>query len=136
MSETAVNTDTPAVASLAMVSLDSADPGALADFYSAVLGWPVVHRQAEYAMLSSGVDGVAPIGFGLVEGYQAPEWPDTGAPKRFHLDFYADDIDEAAAQCVKLGASIPEFQPGGQRWRIVLDPAGHPVCLCPRPAAK
>jgi catechol 2,3-dioxygenase-like lactoylglutathione lyase family enzyme len=133
MSETSTATETPiAIASLAMVNLDSADPGALADFYSAVLGWPVVHRSAEYAMLSA--EGSVPIGFGRVEGYQAPAWPDPASPKRFHLDFYVDDVDSAEKRCHALGATTPEFQPGGDRWRIVLDPAGHPLCLCPRPS--
>ncbi|MFI5954225.1 VOC family protein [Cryptosporangium sp. NPDC051539] len=124
---------TTSLATLAMVNLDAPDPGALADFYSAVLGWPVVHRQAEYAMISSGTEGAAPIGFGLAEGYQAPEWsPDAGAGKRFHLDFSVDDPDAATARCVELGATKPEFQPGGDRWTVVLDPAGHPFCLCKR----
>ncbi|SHN46009.1 VOC family protein [Cryptosporangium aurantiacum] len=120
-------------ATLAMVSLDSPDPGALADFYGAVLGWPVVHRQDEYAMISSGVDGVAPIGFGLVEKYRAPAWPDSDSSKRFHLDLYVDDVDAAEARCHTLGATTPEFQPGAEKWRVLLDPAGHPFCLCPRP---
>ncbi|GAA3396483.1 VOC family protein [Cryptosporangium minutisporangium] len=128
----ATTTAPTGIATLAMMNLDSPDPGALADFYSAVLGWPVVHREDEYAMINSGVDGVAPIGFGRIDTYRAPQWPDSGAPKRFHLDFYVDDPDEAAARCVALGATRPEFQPGGERWTVVLDPAGHPFCLCRR----
>jgi hypothetical protein len=23
----------------------------------------------------------------------------------------------------------PDHQPGGDRWRVLLDPAGHPFCL-------
>ncbi|TQS46709.1 VOC family protein [Cryptosporangium phraense] len=120
------------LATLAMVNLDAPDPGALADFYSAILGWPVVHRQAEYAMISP--EAGAPIGFGRVEGHVPPEWSEDAAPdKRFHLDLSVDDPDEAAARCVALGATKPTFQPGADRWTVLQDPAGHPFCLCRRP---
>lgn len=131
-SAAAIPASPTAIGSLAMVNLDSPDPGAHADFYSGVLGWPVVHRSAEYAMLST--EGAAPIGFGLVEKYQAPGWPDDSSTKRFHFDIYVDDIAEAEKRCHALGATTPEFQPGGDRWRVVLDPAGQPLCLCARPS--
>ena len=40
-----------------------------------------------------------------------------------------DDIDVAAARAVALGATQPA-QPD-PRWRVLLDPAGHPFCLTP-----
>src|SRR4051812_20464851 len=94
-----------AIASLAMVNLDCADPGALADFYSAVLGWPVAHKSDDYAMLSS--EGSAPIGFGRIDDYRPPAWPDPASPKQFHLDFYVDDVAAAEQQCRRLGATTP-----------------------------
>jgi predicted enzyme related to lactoylglutathione lyase len=118
-------------AALAMVNLDTADPPAQARFYAEALGWQVTHSETEYAMVS---DGTTSIGFGQVPGYRPPAWPDPDGVKRFHLDLYVDDVDEAERQCHKLGASTPEFQPGGERWRVLLDPGGHPFCLCPRPS--
>lgn len=117
-------------ASLAMVNLDCADPRGLAEFYHQVLGWEVTHAQDEYAMITSG-DGTA-VGFGQVDGYQPPQWPDAASPKRYHLDLYVDDLDKAEARCLELGAGKPEFQPGADRWRVLSDPAGHPFCLCVR----
>ena len=35
--------------------------------------------------------------------------------------------------CLALGAGQPAFQPGGDRWTVLTDPAGHPFCLCPAP---
>jgi predicted enzyme related to lactoylglutathione lyase len=119
------------IATLAMVNLDCADPPALAAFYHEVLGWDIAHSERDYAMIS---DGAATIGFGRVEGYEPPRWPDHGAPKRYHLDLSVGDLDKAIARCLELGGSKPEFQPGGDRWQVLLDPAGHPFCLCPRPA--
>ncbi len=118
-------------ASLAMVNLDCTEPPALARFYAEALGWQVTHSEADYAMISDGTTGV---GFGRVPDYRPPAWPDTAAPKRYHLDLYVDDLDEAEQRCHKLGATTPDFQPDGQRWRVLLDPAGHPFCLCPRTA--
>jgi hypothetical protein len=30
---------------------------------------------------------------------------------------------------LELGAAKPDFQPGEDRWRVLLDPAGHPFCI-------
>lgn len=118
-----------AIATLAMINLDCDAPPALATFYHELLGWEITHSQDEYAMIT---DGNTPIGFGRIEDYRAPRWPDSSAPKQFHLDFYVDDLDKAETRCLELGAAKPDYQPGGERWRVLTDPAGHPLCLCAR----
>ena len=117
-------------ADLAMVNLDSSDPAAHAAFYHRVLGWEITHSEPEYAMISGG--GVA-IGFGRVEGYRPPAWPDPDAGKRYHLDLYVDDLAAAEKEFVAAGASKPDVQPGGERWVVLVDPTGQPFCICPRP---
>ncbi|MDT4989377.1 MAG: hypothetical protein QOI74_3471 [Micromonosporaceae bacterium] len=117
------------VASLAMVNLDCADPAASAAFYAALTGWDILHSEADYAMIG---DGNTSIGFGRIPGYAPPAWPDENGQKRFHLDFYVDDLTTAEKAAHALGASTPQFQPGAERWRVVTDPAGHPFCLCVR----
>ena len=117
-----------AIGSLIMVNIDSPDPAAQAEFYHHVLGWEVTHSSAEYAMIS---DGTSSVGFGKIDAYRPPAWPDEEGRKRFHLDFSVDDLDKAEEQCVALGARRPEFQPG-ETWRVLLDPAGHPFCVCQR----
>ncbi|MGW0435879.1 VOC family protein [Micromonospora sp. NPDC003197] len=119
-----------AIGDLIMVNLDSPDPKAHAEFYRRVLDWEVTHSEDEYVMISNGSNS---IGFGLVEAYQPPQWPDTSSGKRYHLDLYVDDLDKAEESCLELGAAKPEFQPGGERWRVLIDPAGQPFCICPRP---
>lgn len=119
-------------ASLAMVTIDCADPVAMAAFYGGLLGWEITHSQAEYAMIAHPVEGGAPIGFGQVEGYRPAPWPNPNGSKQFHLDFYVDELAEATDRAVALGASLPEFQPG-KTWTVLIDPAGHPFCLCVRP---
>jgi predicted enzyme related to lactoylglutathione lyase len=114
-------------ASFAMINLDSEDPPALASFYSAVLGWNVLHSEADYAMIG---DGSINIGFGKVPGYSAPGWPAESAPKRYHLDLYVDDLEEAEGKALALGATKPDEQPNPSGWRVLLDPGGHPFDIC------
>jgi predicted enzyme related to lactoylglutathione lyase len=114
-------------ASFAMLNLDSEDPTGLASFYSRVLGWDVLHSEGDYAMIG---DGSINIGFGKVPGYTAPGWPAESAPKRYHLDLYVNDLDAAEEQALSLGATKPSEQPNPSRWRVLLDPGGHPFDIC------
>lgn len=68
------------------------------------------------------------IGFGTLEDYEPPAWPNDHGSKHFHFDLAVDDLDAAADELVGLGATKPEFQPG-ETWRVLLDPSGHPFCL-------
>ncbi|MGW1058811.1 VOC family protein [Micromonospora rubida] len=116
-----------ATAKLIMFNVDCSDPRQLAAFYGQVLNWPVTHSEEEYAMIT---DATTAIGFGRVPDYKPPAWPKDTDAKRYHLDLAVDDLSEAETNCLALGATVPDFQPGGQRWRVLLDPEGHPFCLC------
>ena len=118
-------------AHIIVLDLECADPAGLAEFYHQVLGWDVTYSQDGYAEIS---DGSTRILFSRVDGYQGPGWPDSAAPKRYHLDLRVDDVAEAVERCLELGAGKPDFQPGGDRWTVLTDPAGHPFCLCPAQA--
>ena len=118
-------TGTTAPARLFMVNIDCPDPHALVAFYGQLLGWDAAHDEDEYGMITS--DGTA-IGFGRVDPYSPPAWPDEHGAKQFHLDLAVDDIASAEQRCRELGATVPDYQPG-DRWRVLLDPAGHPFCL-------
>lgn len=119
------NTDT-AKPTLAMVTVDCEDPRALATFYTELLGWESTYESDEAVMLSGG-EGAA-LGFGRVEGFEPPAWPDEHGRKQFHLDLNATDIAHVEERAVALGATVPDHQPG-ETWRVLLDPAGHPFCL-------
>lgn len=112
-------------AKLAMITLDCADPGQAGSFWSAMLGWDVVHADENYAMLNGPAHA---LGFGRVEGFQPPAWPNEHGSKQFHLDLAVDDLDAAQAQAIELGATVADPQPG-DTWRVLIDPAGHPFCL-------
>lgn len=46
-----------------------------------------------------------------------------------HLDVMVESLDAAEPEVLALGATKPEHQPGTS-FRMFLDPAGHPFCLC------
>jgi hypothetical protein len=110
-------------ARLVGISMDCPDPQRLADFYLALLGgrrlWA---KESSVAIEVPGAVLVAQ----KVEGYVPPDWPGTAI---VHLDLTADDLAETGELAVALGATLPE-QPD-PRWRVLLDPAGHPFCLTP-----
>lgn len=112
-------------ARLAMFTIDCDDPATLATFYGELLSLEIAHSSDDYAMLV----GAGPaLGFGRVDGYRPPEWPNPNGSKQFHLDLAVDDIAAAEAQAIGLGATVAEPQPGAT-WRVLLDPSGHPFCL-------
>lgn len=115
-----------AIARFPNVVLDCPDAGALAEFYGAMLDWPVEADEG-WADIR-GAEGQC-ISFQQVEDYRAPEWPGQGVPQQFHLDVIVDDLDAGEVAVLELGATRAEHQPG-KDFRVFLDPAGHPFCLC------
>ncbi|WP_185297053.1 VOC family protein [Streptomyces finlayi] len=117
----------PARMRLAAITLDCADPQALAAFYQQATGF-TLHpgSDSEFAGLTR-EDGLLP-GFQRVDGFRPPVWPGQTVPQQLHLDFAVDDLDEAEAVLLGLGATRTDCQPGGEKWRNFTDPAGHPFC--------
>lgn len=108
------------------VVIDCPDPGRLAAFYGAVLDWKV-DVSPDWAEVRA--DYGQSISFQQVEDYRPPNWPGQESPQQSHLDILVDDLDEGEAAVLELGATRAEHQPG-TTFRVFLDPAGHPFCLC------
>ena len=108
-----------------MVTIDCADPAAEAAFWAAALGWQNSYSDENYGMVTKGDQR---IGFGRVEGWKAPDWPNTSGTKQFHFDLACADIAAVEARALELGATLADPQPG-DTWRVLIDPAGHPFCL-------
>lgn len=109
------------------VTLDCPNAADLAQFYGALAGLEVAFSSPEAASLA--IEGGLTINLQAVDGYQAPKWPSQEAGQQFHLDFTVDDLEEAEAHAVSIGAKRAGEQPGEDKWRVMLDPAGHPFCL-------
>jgi predicted enzyme related to lactoylglutathione lyase len=116
-----------AIARFPSFVLDCPDPEALASFYGALLDWKVDASQSWGDVRSP--DGQQCISFQPVADYRAPQWPGQEVPQQLHLDVVVDDLDAAEAAVLELGATKHDHQPG-TTFRVFLDPAGHPFCLC------
>jgi hypothetical protein len=115
-----------AIARFPSIVLDCPDPRALANFYGAMLDWKVDTSQ-EWAEIRA--DYGQCINFQPVENYRPPQWPGQDVPQQMHLDVVVDDLDDGERAVLELGATKHEHQPG-TTFRVFLDPAGHPFCLC------
>ena len=116
----------PAIAKLSLFALDGPDPRALAAFYGAITGWEIEGDDDEWVELRS--DTGATLAFQLAPDHQPPVWPSADRPQQAHMDFAVKDLDEGERQVLALGARKAETQPS-TKWRVFLDPAGHPFCL-------
>jgi len=109
--------------------LDCPDPGAMARFYGGLLDWEIsVDDDGAWSDIRP-ADGSTCISFQQVEDYQAPQWPGQEHPQQMHLDVVVADLDEGEAGVLGLGGTKAVHQPGTS-FRVFLDPAGHPFCLC------
>lgn len=116
-----------AIARYPTVVLDCPDAQALATFYGTLLEWDVV--QADTDWWSARSDYGHSLEFQQVADYRAPEWPGQERPQQMHIDVVVEDLEEAERAVVALGATRHAHQPG-ESFRVFLDPAGHPFCLC------
>lgn len=121
------------IAQLSSIALECPDPAALAAFYSAVTGWPIVYAAPDWYSIGPSEDAPLHLSFQLAPGHQPPTWPDPASSMQFHLHLRVDDLEEAERIVVELGATRLAGQPDLTRFRVLADPAGHPFCLCPRP---
>ena len=112
-----------------VVVFDAADLAAESAFWAGVLGG-TVDAEDDWHMVE--VDGRARVGVQLAPDHRQPEWPD-GTPQQIHLDLWVDDVDEAHALVMSLGARVlkeAEDTPTPDAFQVYADPAGHPFCLC------
>jgi predicted enzyme related to lactoylglutathione lyase len=112
------------------VTLDAPDGKALARFYAQLLDWQYFEGEGAGASVAPSEDAGYNLGFQTERQYVRPVWPARpGQPQMsMHLEIEVDDLDEAVAHAVSVGAELADFQPQ-DTVRVMLDPAGHPFCL-------
>lgn len=115
-----------AIARFPSFVLDCPDPVALATFYGALLDWKV-EASPDWAEIRA--DNGQCICFQPVDDYTPPRWPGQEVPQQMHLDVMVDDLDTGEKAVLELGGTKHDHQPG-TTFRVFLDPAGHPFCLC------
>ena len=115
-------------------TVDCKEPYELAKFYAALLKWDIPFHDGDWACVGApgtGQGAYPGIMFQRNSAYQPPVWPEEPEAQQqmAHLDFAVNDLEQAVAYAVQCGASIAEKQ-FSDGWRVMLDPAGHPFCLC------
>jgi len=120
--------DLPPVVRLGWIQIDCPDPERLAAFWSRVLGVEIVSRLGDppqFVNLAATEPGAPQVCFQRV--------PEPKAVKnRLHLDLRVEDVDEASARLVSLGArrrDDDDFHEHGYSWRRMADPDGNEFCL-------
>ncbi|GAA3829927.1 VOC family protein [Nocardioides panacisoli] len=110
--------------------LDCPDAAALAEFYAALLGWKAgAGPDSDWASVKADDGSGRAFFFQEVDDYRAPDWPGQEVPQQMHLDVDVDDLDAGEEAVLAIGARKHDHQPG-TTFRVFLDPAGHPFCLC------
>jgi hypothetical protein len=67
-------------------------------------------------------------------GYRPPTWPEQPGEltKMLHFEVQVDELERAVERAIELGGSEAAWQPPDRdqrRLRVMLDHAGHPLCL-------
>jgi predicted enzyme related to lactoylglutathione lyase len=103
-----------------MVTIDCADPHALAAFWTEATGYRVAADHGSFLMLA---------GHGVDIGLQQVPEPRAGKD-RVHLDFHAEDLDVEVKRLLGLGATVlGEQEVPGLRWTVLADPEGNEFCV-------
>lgn len=115
-------------------TVDCKEPYELAKFYADLLKWEIPFHDGDYAVLSSpgANQGAYPgITFQRNPEYQPPVWPEEPEAQQqmAHLDFAVNDLEKAVQYAIRCGAAVANEQ-FSDDWKVMLDPAGHPFCLC------
>ena len=113
--------------------LNAPDARELAGFDARLLGWQIRTDEPEWVTLAN-PDGGVGLAFQFEDAYIRPTWPaDTEHQQMMmHLDIEVEDLQEAGAHAVSVGAVLAEHQPQTDV-RVYYDPAGHPFCLWTNP---
>jgi predicted enzyme related to lactoylglutathione lyase len=112
-------------ASLCNITIDCADPPAVAGFWSAVLDRPVDPGGSQW-MCSIGLKDPDAIPSWLF--LKVPE-PKT-AKNRMHVDLVTDDREKEVERLVDLGARrVGDKDEYGLVWTILTDPEGNEFCV-------
>lgn len=112
------------------INIDCPDTSALRTFYAELTGWgqefhptsPVVPDGMNMHFMQSDFEYIPPV------------WPEEPGEqqKQMHFNFQVDDLPSTVDEAIRLGATKATEQYGGDHFVALLDPVGHPFCLCRR----
>ena len=106
---------------------DTAEPIRDAQFWSALLGWPITYTSPDWVVVSLS-DHHSGMAFQLAPDHESPQRGDPARQQQVHFDVMVDSVASAEKRVEQLGAR--PLAAAGSVW---ADPSGHPFCLIPRP---
>lgn len=111
------------------VAIDCSDAHTMAAFYGRLLGWEPTFSEPDWVLMRNPAGGVG-LSFQAEPTYRPPVWPQDPDQQlmMMHLDLRVDDLEGATARALAAGGRLAEHQPRDDL-RVILDPAGHPLCL-------
>lgn len=123
------------------LSMECADADVMATFYIGLLGWDVNDRgdvnpvtgRSGWVRLRNPGGGIA-LAFGASDEYMPPTWPARSdqPAMMMHFEIAVDDVQASVDRAILAGGSTSPWQPPDRDpagLRVMLDPAGHPLCL-------
>ena len=114
------------------LTIDCANAERARDFYAGLAGWE--KTIAFHCLALKTGKGLTILFVEPDIPYDPPVWPEEPGKqqKQMHLDFVVDDVPSAMDKALRLGATKAAAQYGGEISVTMLDPEGHPFCLCKR----
>jgi hypothetical protein len=123
-----MSSDVPtSIGRLGVFALDCPDANALAGFYASIIGGDLVPGEDDDWVELHTPDGR--LAFQEIDDHRPPTWPGGDVPQQAHIDVDVPNLDGAEAAVLRLGALRADVQPRPDRFRVMIDPAGHPFCL-------
>jgi catechol 2,3-dioxygenase-like lactoylglutathione lyase family enzyme len=114
------------------LTIDCANAERARDFYADLMGWEKTTAYGALAVKTG--NGMTILFWEPDIPYAPPVWPEEPGKqqKQMHFNFQVDDLQSAVDKAIRLGASKAAEQYGGDHFVTLLDPEGHPFCLCRR----
>lgn len=108
---------------IAMITIDTADPRKLADFWTKALNTEVSHDWGEFLIQAPATEGGPQVGLQRV---------DDAVPgkNRLHFDAVVEDRATEVSRLIALGATeVAEHTVPGLTWTVLADPDGNQFCV-------
>ena len=114
------------------VTLDCSNSQELASFYASLLKWDKGYNEDGWTWVT-GPEKYPFILFQQIDDYTPPVWPQEvdRQQQMAHIDFAVSNLEEAIQHAIHCGAKVAPEQ-FSDSWKVMIDPAGHPFCLCPK----
>ena len=96
-----------------------------------MLDWEIIRRDEDWWTISPD-GGTTQMSFQLALNHRPPSWPANEVPQQFHLDLDVPkaELSGAVDWVQSVGATMADNSSSEASFVVLLDPSGHPFCLC------